>query len=228
MQGIMWIIFLFLLGILGGLIVHLWRKNYKKFSAVLIVVMILCFVIFFGIPGENRYYLYTYSLKITPTDYSDYRIYLPLPVDEAGEVHEIFDDKKVEAEYATVEVIETSRGMVLSIVGAREVEVHADMEEGKTTFFGDLLEYAEPFGLSLMIGSTNSTNSHEVFINLSNRFSVSIELHVKIETGKSNGIIVTMPWVEEITRKTSDIEVSLTDDGWQSVGSREATVTFNE
>jgi hypothetical protein len=224
MQGIMWIIFLFLLGVMGGLISHFWKKNLKKVSAALIVFMILCFVIFFGIPGENRYYLYTYSLKITPTDLSDYRIYLPLPVDTDGEVHEIFDNMKVEAEYATVEIIETARGNALSIVGASEVEVFAEMNDGKTTFFGDVMEYAEAFELSLMMSTGTSQNNHEIFINLSKRFSVNIELHAKIETGKSGGIIITMPWVEDITKQTSDIETSFTDDGWHPVNSREATI----
>jgi len=228
MQGIMWIIFFFLLGILLGLIIHLWKKNKRKFSAVLIAVLILCFVIFFGFPGENRYYLYTYSLKITPTDYSDYEIFLPLPVSDDDTVHEVIDEMAVEAEYATVETIDTNYGWALKIKGSREVEVFMEMDKGKTTFFGKPMEFAEPFTLSMLEHSDGSTNSHWIYIDLSKRFSVEIELHAKIETGKSSGIVVTMPWVQEITKQTSDIEVSFTDNGWHTAGSREATLKMSE
>lgn len=218
MQGIMWIVFFFIILILCILAVDLVKKNRRKYLSVVVVIILVLFGIFFGLSGENRYYEYFYIIELEPNDLSNYEFYFPVALDAANQPHELMDDIDVQGKNADVDIIETIHGKALRVAGSGNIKIYAELLDGKTTFYGDPLEYAPIFHLSMYDHTQASIDYHWLYYNNSKRFSVDIKFSSTREQGKSEGRIITMPWPETAEGVILDNEYTQLDTGWFLVG----------
>ncbi|UCH89349.1 MAG: hypothetical protein JSV49_01495 [Thermoplasmata archaeon] len=217
MTGMMWIIFFFIVVILLVITKILFDRNKKKFVTVIVVLFIVVLVVFFGLEGENRWYNYHYGIMIEPTALQEYELYLPLAFSSDVGVHPVMDELQVEGENVQVDIYNTVHGSALRIRGSGEVEIYSEMVKGKTTFFGDPMEYPEDFKLDMLDHSGSGVDHHWLFVNISEGTSIRITLNAACEKGYSSGKMISMPWEEEGLWPAYTIETAIDKNGWHTV-----------
>jgi hypothetical protein len=221
MQGMMWIILGFIALVILIITHQLYKKNLKKSAAVMIVILLVCVGLFFGVEGETRWYNYYYVIDIKPTDLSEYQIDFPVALDSYNFIHEIMDDLEVEGEDAQISLIDSIYGKALRVKGSGEIHVYTEIVGGRTSFFEEPLKYPEGFQLNMFDRSEGGHSYHWINVNFSKRFSLQITMTASLEKGRSIGKIISMPWEEDLEGPVYKLESSVDTEGWHLLAFRE-------
>ena len=221
----MWIVYFFLILILMVLSLDLVKKHKRKYVSVIVVIIIVISGIMFGIAGENRNYEYYYLIELSPNDLSEYELYFPMALNAGNQPHEIMDDLNVEGKNANTQIIDTEHGKALRVFGTGDIHIYGDVVGGKTTFYGDPLEYPPIFHLSMYSHSNTGVDYHWIYYNNSKRFAVDITISATIKQSESEGRIISMPWIESSQGSISDNEYTQLETGWFLIGFKQKDIT---